>query len=302
MGTTLRLCLCVAIVVGGAWAGYRTGAIAQLFRLAVIAACYLIATVPALGGWTIPQWRAVPQLLQPFVMGAVLASALYLILTLVVRRWLLRLDRTVVERARDAGIEAPEGRTLSSLPLNRRWGLVLGGIKGTAAAAALFLGVHFISMMTVAMTPAPPPPPRTPGERAPTLPPPPPPSTPVRQVFLALGKELKHSPIAPVAEAVSPVKPRQYEVVSRLTRLAEDPEQLRRFRAHPAVSRLMTNPRLRDLAEDAGVRSALEDQRWVDLMDHPAILALVRDARFREELAGINLEEVVGGLEPRPSD
>jgi hypothetical protein len=91
-------------------------------------------------------------------------------------------------------------------------------------------------------------------------------------------------------DAVSPVKARQIELTGRLTQLAADERNLKRFSENATVRRLMEHPRLMELARDSEISRALQEKRWIDLMNDPKILAVARDETLLAEVRGLDLE------------
>src|SRR5439155_21168906 len=90
--------------------------------------------------------------------------------------------------------------------------------------------------------------------------------------------------------AVTPIKARHVELEGQLTQLAADERNLKRFSENPTVRRLMEHPRLVELAHDGEISRALQEKRWVDLMNDPRILAMSHDESLLAEVRGLDLE------------
>jgi len=309
MWTTILILICAAIIARGAWGGYRAGAAAHLVTLASVGFAYLAAALVFLSKAELPA-GPIPRLLQPFVLGGVTGAVVFLVLSLLGQRWLRGIDRRRVEEAREAGEEAPQKHTLRNAAWNRRLGLTLGALEGGVLAAVLFFSVHYIGLWTIASEPVlasvpsrPAVDPERPAPPAPA-PAPAPDPTPFHTVFRSVGEEMRRSPIGRAADAVAPVKTRHVELAGKLTQLASDERNLKRFTQNESVQRLMNHPPLVRLARDPSIQKALQEKRWADLMNDPQILALIHDQVLMREIRGIDLEGLFSevGETPVPDD
>jgi hypothetical protein len=288
----ILLVLCAAILAYGIWSGYRSGAVAQLFTLGTILVCYLVAGGIAWTGVAIPGFRSIPRLLQPFVFGAVAAIVLYVLLSRWTRHKLEDIDEAPYYRAKAAGIENPEVEKLSEKPANRKWGMVVGGLKSLIVVAALFLVLHFISMTTILAEDVMQARERQgegPQERS-----------AVHRFFHQMGREMKSSPVGPLANSVAPVKEKQVEMLGKVSRLSENPAAMNRFQRHPKVKELMNHPRILALAKDPEIAKAVEEKRWFDLLDNPAIVALARDAELQRLITQMDFEKILNETSKTP--
>jgi hypothetical protein len=202
-------------------------------------------------------------------------------------------------------------RPVTNSPANRGWGGAIGAMKGVLLAGVLLLAVQFAGSVAVALgnlAPTQPPSGRIArGSRAsrgsvlvaPTIAPEPSVPSPLQSVLQQLGREIRKTPVGAVADHVSPVKPGQIEAMGKLSKLAEDPEALERLRLQPQIQGLAKNPRIRALAKDPAIAKAVKEQRWNDVLNAPAVVALARDPEIRRQFQRLNLDELTRKAEGR---
>ncbi len=325
MYLALLLLLCVGIFLFNVWRGWHGGALAQLLTLGILLLSYGVAGFISYFGVTAPFLGFIPRLMQPYVLGTVAAILVYAVLTPLARRSLYRMDAAAVLRLRAQqqaaeeeaiarGEEPPvfgalELRPVTNSPANRAWGGVIGAVKGTLLAGVLLLAVQFLGSVAVALGgPSPTPTASnrhaglpgsllgTPNSTSTDRPAP----SPVEAVFQQLGREIRKTPVGAVADAVSPVKQDQIEAVGKLSRLAENPQALERFGMQPQIRELAKNPRIRALSKDPAIAKAVKEQRWTDLMNAPAVVALTRDPELRRQFQTLNLDELTRKAEEEP--
>ncbi len=308
--------ICALILVRTAWNGYSRGAVGLVLSVLTLVTAYGAAAAVGLSVRDVPL-PAVPRLLQPFVLSGLTGAGVLALLSILSGRLQRRWDRAAVERARAAGVEAPEQRTLRTARWNRGLGLVLGLAEGTLLAGGLLFFVHSVSLWSVASAPQAAPaagqsnvvgsetglrdgassdaPPPVAGAPAPApLTPPPVDATPLHAALRSVEQELRRTPVAQVLDAVAPIKTRQIALAGRLTQLATDERHLKRFAADQHVRRLSEHPRVVELSEDPEIARALQEQRWSDLMNDSRILAIARDPSFIAEIRGLDLERLLG--------
>lgn len=316
MWTSILFGICAVILVRTAWNGFSRGAVGLVLGVLTLATAYGAAAAVGLNVRDAPI-PAVPRLLQPFVLSALTGASVLALLTFLSGRLQRGWDRAAVERARAAGVEAPEQRTLRSARWNRGLGLVLGLVEGTLLAGGLLFFVHSVSLWSVASAPEPAPvtvqsnmvasepglrvssvsdtpPPLTTAPAAAPLPPPPVDATPLHAALRSVEQELRRTPVAQVLDAVAPIKTRQIALAGRLTQLATDERHLKRFAEDQHVRRLSEHPRVVELSQDPEIARCLQEQRWTDLMNDSRILAIARDPSFIAEIRGLDLERLLG--------
>lgn len=316
MYLAVLLLICAGIILFNAWRGWRGGALAQLFTLGVLLVSYGAAALVGHYGVTAPFLGFVPKLMQPYVLGALVALVLYSILGIAAKRALYRLDAAAVlrlrvqqqaveEEALARGEQPPafgalDLRPVTNSPANRRWGGLLGAVKGTLLAGVLLVVIQFLGTVAAAL-----------GGPLPTTSPsivsthmasrahasivsaPEHPASPlIQSVLQRLGHEIKKTPIGAVANAVSPVKQDQIEAVGKLSKLAENPVALERFGLQPQIQELAKNPRIQALSKDPAIAKAVKEQRWTDLLNAPAVVELSRDPEIRKQFQSLNLDEL----------
>ena len=269
MELAILLLLCVGIIAYGIWGGRRTGAVAQMFTLGSILLCYGIAVGVALLRPELRSFKLVPLMLQPFVLGAVLATITFVALTFWTKRKIKDLDEDAIVRAMEAGEPEPEKHTLTESPRNRKWGMVIGGVKGVVLAGALFWVMNFIGNVAMFADAQQQAGAQQGGGAAPEA------SNPALQVFGKLGRQINSTPVlSSMADGAQPIK---HEMLDKLTKISKDEEKMERFSTHPRVQAIGQHPRLRDLSEDQQIAGAIEEQNWFVLMDNPKIRDLARD-------------------------
>ena len=316
MYLAVLLLICAAIILFNIWRGWRGGALAQLFTLGVLLVSYGAAAIVGHYGVAAPFLDFIPRLMQPYVLGALVAILLYSILGFAAKRTLYRMDAAAALRLRAQqqateqealarGEQPPvfgalDLRPVTNSSVNRRWGGALGAVKGMLLAGVLLVAIQFLGSVAVALG-GPPASPTThnTGTRtasashgsmvsSPDQPAP----SPVQSLFQQLGHEIKKTPVGAMANAVSPVKQDQIEAVGKLSKLAENPEALERFRLQPQVQEWAKNPRIRALSKDPVIAKAVKEQRWTDLLNAPAVIELSRDPEVRRQFQSLNLDEL----------
>lgn len=326
--------VCLLLVARTTWVGWRKGGLSILVMLVSLGTAYLAAAGVFLLGIHVPG-LPLPQLIQPLVFSAVTCIGVFIGLAVLGRRRLRRWDQDAQERAKAAGIANPELCVPSQAPWNRRLGLGLGLIQGLVLSTVLFVSVYYLGLWTIAsdapaatirpntrtpsvlsatgratLRPAAgrltaalrdPQPSRDPSPAIPVEPEDP---TPLHGILRSVGKEVRGSFIGRAVDAVSPIKARQVELTGKLTQLAADEENLKRFSQNATVRRLMEHPRLVELARDKEIERALHEKRWADLMNDPRILAMARDESLLAEVRGLDLEALFAEVSapPPPAD
>lgn len=306
---------CLLVVARATWIGWRKGGLSILVTLVSLGAAYLAAAAVFLLGIHIPA-LPLPQLVQPLVFSATTGIGVFIVLAVLGRRRLRRWDRDAKERANAAGIDEPPGRG-SLAPWNRWLGVGLGLVQGIVLSTVAFVSVYYLGLWTIASDPpADPPLPSTlpvstgratlrpaaskvtasrPHPRPSLDPPPasrvvPADPTPLHGMLRSVGEDIRGSLLGRAVDAVSPIKSRQVELTGKLTQLAADERNLKRFSENATVRRLMEHPRLVELARDGEISRALHEKRWSDLMNDPRILALTRDESLLAEVRDLDLE------------
>jgi hypothetical protein len=197
--------------------------------------------------------------------------------------WLRRIDRQASKAALESGAEKPHEHTLTNAPLNRWAGLAIGALQGVVLSTALLLAGALAGNMALAFEAVYATVPRPPGEKPPVI----------QEALGNLGRQLEATPFGEAAANVSPVKPKQIELAAELTRVAADEKAVKRLSKHPIVQRWSRDERILELSRDQEVVRAVKEERWADLMDHPGVLALLKDRELVRELKRLDIEELL---------
>jgi hypothetical protein len=116
--------------------------------------------------------------------------------------------------------------------------------------------------------------------------------------------ELEHSPFQGTVDAVSPVSVNTEKILRDLTIVMGDPVLAARFRLHPTVRELMSDPTVQTLADDQQIADLVVRGDYHALLDHPKLIEAVQNeqvrARFGKVDMGAILENVRGQAGPVP--
>jgi len=243
-----------ALMVRGAWRGYRRGPLRQLAGPAAL-------TIGQLSGW---------------LFGGELGHAL---LQGTSYPWMLRGVTGVVGLACVSGLlgyallwrlgRTPEGQDEAENP-------VLGALVGCWTGALYFLLLVGIlaSVASVYDLLA------RPG-------------TPSRHWTVELRDELAATPLTQGLKDWSPIPDQQQTLIRQTRRLMADPEARRRLMAQPEIRALAAHPSAYQAWEDKKVRELLNNNDLSGFIDHPKVRAVLADEVLQKEAEKVDLARVI---------
>ena len=243
-----------ALMVRGAWRGYRRGPLRQLAGPAAL-------TIGQLCGWlfggelghALLQGTAYPWMLRG-ITGVIGLACLAGLLSYAL---LWRLGRT------------PEGQDEAESP-------VLGALVGCWTGALYFLLLIGIlaSVASVYDLLA------RPG-------------APSKHWTVELRDELSATPLTHELKDWSPIPEEQRTLIRQTRRLMADPEARRRLMAQPEIRALAAHPTLYQAWEDKKVRELLNNNDLSGFIDHPKIRAVLADEVLQKEAEKVDLAKVI---------
>lgn len=243
-----------ALMIRGAWRGYRRGPLRQLAGPAAL-------TVGQLSGWifggdlghALLQGTAYPWMLRG-ITGVVGLACLSGLLSYAL---LWRLGRT------------PEGQDEAESP-------VLGALVGCWTGALYFLLLVGIiaSVASVYDLLA------RPG-------------APASHWTVAVRDELSATPLTRELKDWSPIPDKQRTLILQTRRLMADPEARRRLMAQPEIRALAAHPTLYQAWEDKKVRELLNNNDLSGFIDHPKVRAVLADEVLQKEADRVDLSKVI---------
>lgn len=246
--------LLAALMIRGAWRGYRRGPLRQLAGPAAL-------TVGQLTGWlfggelghTLLQGTAYPWMLR----GLTGVVGLACVTGLLSYALLWRLGRT------------PEGQDEAESP-------VLGALVGCWTGALYFLLLVGIvaSVASVYDLLAQP-------------------GAPARHWTVDLRDELAATPLTQGLKDWSPIPDEQRTLIRQTRRLMTDPEARRRLMAQPEIRALATHPTFYQAWEDKKVRELLNNNDLSGFIAHPKVRAVLADEVLQREAEKLNLTKVI---------
>lgn len=246
--------LLAALMVRGAWRGYRRGPLRQLAGPAAL-------TIGQVSGW---------------MFGGELGHAL---LQGTSYPWMLRGVTGVIGLACASGLlcyallwrlgRLPEGQEEAENP-------VLGALVGcwTGALYFLLLAGILASVASVHDLLA------DPGQ-------------PSRHWTVGLRDELAATPLTRELKDWSPLPDEQRRLVQQTKRLMADPEARRRLMAQPEIRALAAHPTLYQAWEDKRVRELLNNKDLSGFIDHPKVRAVLADEVLQKEAEKVALSQVI---------
>jgi hypothetical protein len=243
-----------ALMIRGAWRGYRRGPLRQLAGPAAL-------TIGQLSGWlfggelghALLQGTAYPWMLR----GITGVVGLACVTGLLSYALLWRLGRT------------PEGQDEAENP-------VLGALVGCWTGALYFLLLVGIiaSVASVYDLLA------SPG-------------APTNHWTVAVRDELSATPLTRDLKDWSPIPDEQRTLIRQTRRLMADPEARRRLMVQPEIRALAAHPTLYQAWEDKKVRELLNNNDLSGFIDHPKVRAVLADEVLQKEAEKVNLTKVI---------
>jgi hypothetical protein len=243
-----------ALMIRGAWRGYRRGPLRQLAGPAAL-------TIGQLSGWlfggelghALLQGTSYPWMLRG-ITGVVGLACLTGLLSYAL---LWRLGRT------------PEGQDEAESP-------VLGALVGCWTGALYFLLLVGIiaSVASVYDLLA------RPG-------------APANHWTVAVRDELSATPLTRDLKDWSPIPDEQRTLIRQTRRLMADPEARRRLMVQPEIRALAAHPTLYQAWEDKKVRELLNNNDLSGFIDHPKVRAVLADEVLQKEAEKVDLTKVI---------
>jgi hypothetical protein len=243
-----------ALMIRGAWRGYRRGPLRQLAGPAAL-------TIGQLSGWVfggdlghaLLQGTSYPWMLRGFtgVVGLACGTGLLCYALL----W--RLGRT------------PEGQDEAESP-------VLGALVGcwTGALYFLLLVGLLASVASVYDLVG------RPGDQT-------------SHWTVALRDELAATPLTRELKGWSPIPDKQRTLILQTRRLMADPEARRRLMVQPEIRALGAHPTLYQAWQDKEVRELLNSKDLGGFLDHPKVRAVLADEVLQREAERVDLTKVI---------
>jgi hypothetical protein len=243
-----------ALMIRGAWRGYRRGPLRQLAGPAAL-------TIGQLSGWlfggelghALLQGSSYPWMLR----GVTGVVALACVTGLLSYALLWRLGRL------------PEGQDEAESP-------VLGALVGCWTGALYFLllvGILATAASVYDLL-------ARPGAAA-------------RHWTVELRDDLAATPLTRELKDWSPIPDEQRTLVRQTRRLMADPEARRRLMAQPEIRALAAHPTLYQAWEDKKVRELLNNNDLSGFIDHPKVRAVLADEVLQMEAEKVDLAKVI---------
>lgn len=253
MTVWVALALLAALMIRGAWRGYRRGPMRQLAGPAALAGGQLVGWLFGADlGHACLQGTAYPWALRGFT-GVVLLTCLT---GLACYALFWRLGRQ------------PEGQKEAESP-------VLGSLVGCWTGLLYFL-ILIALLATVAsvydLF-------EKPGER--------------HHWTVELRNDLAATPLTAELKDWSPIPEKQRGLIRQTRRLMADPEARRRLMAQPEIRALAAHPTLYQAWEDKKVRELLNNNDLTGFIDHPKVRAVLADEQLQKEAEKVDLTQII---------
>jgi len=243
-----------ALMIRGAWRGYRRGPLRQLAGPAAL-------TIGQLSGWlfggelghALLQGTSYPWMLR----GITGVVGLACVTGLLSYALLWRLGRT------------PEGQDEAENP-------VLGALVGCWTGALYFLLLVGIIASVASVYDL--------LSR---------PGAPAHHWTVAVRDELAGTPLTRDLKDWSPIPDEQRTLIRQTRRLMADPEARRRLMIQPEIRALAAHPTLYQAWEDKKVRELLNNNDLSGFIDHPKVRAVLADEVLQKEAEKVDLTKVI---------
>jgi len=119
------------------------------------------------------------------------------------------------------------------------------------------------------------------------------PGSPTRHWTVELRDELAATPLTRELKDWSPLPDEQRTLIRQTRRLMADPEARRRLMAQPEIRALAAHPTLYQAWEDKKVRELLINNDLSELIDHPKVRAVLADEVLQKEAEKVDLTKVI---------
>ncbi|MBI2266194.1 MAG: hypothetical protein HYU64_13635 [Armatimonadetes bacterium] len=281
--------VCVILIL--AIVGYIRGALRILAAFLALALAGILAKpFSFLTLWLVKAMKLFPLVLQQPLAMVTAGLLLFAVVTLV-------LEHPIKKRE--------EQRKAGGLPVRTRWelmgGAALGALWGTCLVLLVATGIELVASVDQTVQDA-----RKPvaaktsdGAGLPVA---------TEQVqekrvvkeqpavagpFVSLREELHHSLFGSAAERLNPVDKKALAVLARLTIVTSDPVLTERLQNHPAIVRLISEPKLRALVRDPEIQQAIQAQQFELLLNNPKIAELLNDKDLMQKFKGLDIEAIL---------
>ena len=119
------------------------------------------------------------------------------------------------------------------------------------------------------------------------------PTNPHRKWSVRIRDELADTPLTGELREWSPIPERQRKLVRQIRQLMADPEARKRLMAMPEIRALAAHPSLYQAWEDKKVRELLNNKDLSGFFDHPKVRAVLADEALQRQAEGIDLPAVI---------
>lgn len=120
-------------------------------------------------------------------------------------------------------------------------------------------------------------------------------------LLLTLKKALDHSSAGSALTLLDPVTPDKYRLLTKIGQVAANPAALERLMAQPNLQPLVDNANIRAVRDDQGLRDAIADGDLLAVLANPRVAALARDSQVIHVLRHLQLEKVLTEALAAPS-
>ncbi|MBA3651318.1 MAG: hypothetical protein H0W66_07540 [Chthoniobacterales bacterium] len=262
--------------------GWRLGLVRQLVRLLALAAAYGAGLFG--GRLLLPVLRPflrVPDLFISFVAGAILALAVYAVIS--------TLGAILFKRTgqQSAGLVRLVYGICGALlgiffGLFSVW-LVVVAIRSTGAIASAELRAPD----AVASRPARPAPLRSARPNPPNDP------APMIQSLAKLKNSIELGRFGETVKAVDVVPAQTYQTLGKVGTVASSPRSAERFLTFPGAKELTENPKIITLRDDPEIIELIQRQRYLELLQHPKLIEAMNDPTLARQVKSFKFQEAL---------
>jgi hypothetical protein len=108
-----------------------------------------------------------------------------------------------------------------------------------------------------------------------------------------LRNDLAATPFTADLRGWSPIPDKQRTLIRQTRRLMADPEARQRLMVQPEIRALAAHPSLYQAWEDKKVRELLNDNDLIGFIDHPKVRAVLADEPLQKEAERVDLEKII---------
>ena len=264
VGWTIFFYLGAFIVVAAmAWRGWRLGIVRQALNILAIATAYVAAFLG--GKYLIPvlRWLHFPDRILMAIGGAILATVVFVTLTIL------------------AGV-------LFKRTAHQSVGIIRFGFGASGALLGGIFGVFLVLVMTIAI--------RLLGSVAESelahatayLP-----ASRLTSGLAHMKQSIESGATGAVIDKVDPVPDALYTTLSKVGRIASSTEGMEAFAENPGIKPLQNHPKIIALRDDPEIATAVRNQDFMSLLRNPKLVAAANDPEVLRILSGVNLEKAL---------